>query len=109
MRSTVMRTLAGVVVAAATIGVAAEPAQAASGISGIPASTWYFVQPSYCYQIPQDGYTVIYVYSTDGAFLYSTEQDVVASVSGFCANGNNFYAYSADGSSWTYTYLAPGL
>lgn len=109
MRSIIMRGLAGVVVAAAIIWVGAKSAHAASGVSGIPASTWYFLQPSYCYQIPQDGYTVIYVYSTDGAFLYSTEQDVVASVSGFCANGNNFYVYSADGSGWTYTYLAPGL
>jgi len=108
MRSPVVRALAGVVVAA-TIGVSAQAAHAASGVSNIPAGTWYLVQPSYCYQLPQSGYTLIYVYSTEGGFLYSTEQDVVSSISGFCANGNNFYVFSADGSSWTYTYLAPGL
>ena len=108
MRNTVVRTLAGAVVAG-TIGLAAQMAYAASGVSGIPSGAWYFVQPSFCYQIPQSGFTYIYVYPTAGGFLWSTEQDIVASVSDFCANGNNFYVYSTDGSSWTYTNLVPGL
>lgn len=102
------RAVAGALVAG-SISVAALTANAASGVQGIPAGTWYAVQAAYCYQIPGNGYTFLYIYPAAGGFLWTYEPDVVSSLSEFCAYGTTFYVYSSDGSSWTYSYLAPGL
>lgn len=102
------RAVAGALVAG-VVAVTALTANAASGVQGVPYGDWYFVQPSYCLQYPNNGYTFLYIYPAAGGLLWTYEQDLVAAFSQFCAHGNNFYVYSADGSSWNYTYLIPGL
>jgi len=101
------RSIAGAVAVMAAVMVS-PTANAASGAGGLPVG-WNYIDPSYCYQYPNNGYTILYVYPAAGGYLWTYEQDLVAAISTFCANGNNFYVYSSTGSNWVASYLVPGL
>ena len=107
-----MRSLASVLAGAAvavTSALVAPPADAASGVSGIPTQSWHLVRPSYCVQNLSNGSTTLYIYPQTGGYVWSTEQDVVGTLSAFCAVGVPFYVYSTDGSTWSSTYYQAGL
>lgn len=105
---TIVNALAGAVVVLAAV-FAAPAADAASGVSGLPIQQWSLVRPSICFQHLFNGLTYLFIYPQSGGYIWSTEQDVVAATSGFCAYGDAFYVYTVDGVTWNYTYYVPGL
>lgn len=104
----VLLAAAGAAALFAASSLVAPAADAASGASMLPVG-WTLVEASGCVTGQTNGVTYLYIYPTTGGMLWTNEQDLVASISTFCAYGSYFYAFSANGSTWDNTYYTASL